>query len=212
MTAPPDYIASTCGYSSIDIRHACAGIDHPAGPRDRVGVTDGPPMHDGVLRHASTDISAPDYRTGNVIVTASLTTGSVRVTDGADESARLIDEILELDHTDWETTLNVGDVAFYQSKNSGPFPNHQFRVSVRPGSGFAALNYMDHDDPDMPIANSWNQHGPIPDVLLIFNGSTGSVFPRSAAIPIVDARRALLEWIQTRRRPTCIPWQPYDAY
>jgi len=170
------------------------------------------PMHDGVLRHASTDFSAPDYHAGNVIVTASLTTGSVRVTHGADESVQLIDEILELDHDDWETTLNVGDVAFYQSKSGGPFPNHQFRVSVRPATGFAALNYMDHDDADMPIANSWNPREPIPDVTLIFNGSTGAVFPRSAAIPIYDARRALLEWINSRQRPTCIQWQPYDIY
>jgi hypothetical protein len=173
-----------------------------------------------VSRHASADASpkvtagfrGPDYRAGRVIVTASLTTGSVRVTRGPVESTQLIDEILRLDHSQWETTLNVGDVAFYQSKNGGPFPNHQFRVSVAPASGWAACHYMDHDDPEMPLANSWNPSGPTRDVLLIFNGSTGAVFPSSAVIPIADARRALLEWIETRKRPKCISWQPYDQY
>jgi len=118
---------------------------------------------------------------------------------------------LELDHVDWETTLSVGDVEFHQTR-SGPFPDHQLRISVNPSSGYAALNYMDNSDPDMPIANSYNPIRPLAGVDLIFNGATGSVFPRTAAIPIIDARRALNEWLDTRRRPTCIEWRPYDEY
>jgi hypothetical protein len=60
-------------------------------------------------------------------------------------SLRLVEEILMTDHVEWETTLSVGDVEFHRTKD-GPFPNHQFRISVRPSAGFAALNYMDHDD------------------------------------------------------------------
>jgi hypothetical protein len=117
-----------------------------------------------------------------------------------------------MEHRDWETTLNIGDVAFYQSKSGGPFPNHQVRVSVRPAAGYAALNYMDHDDPNMPIANSWNPRRPLPELDLVFNGSTGSVFPRTSIISITQARQALLEWIESRQRPTCIEWRPYDSY
>ena len=146
-----------------------------------------------------------------MIVTASLTTGVARVTHGMQASVRLIDEILAADHTEWETTLFVGDVEFHRTKD-GPFPNHQFRVSVRPSAGFVALNYMDHDDPEMPIANSFNPKRPLPDVDLIFNGTTGSVFPRTAAIPIAAARQALIDWLETRKRPTCIEWRPYDSY
>jgi hypothetical protein len=156
--------------------------------------------------------SIANGRGGGVIVTALLTTQIVRVTHGIHEATAMIDEILSTDHRESETTLNVGDEAFYQSKKDGPFPNHQFRVSVRPSTGFAACNYMDHDDRRMPIANSWNPRQPPPDVALIFNGAMGSVFPRSAAIPIPDVRRALLEWLDTRRRPTCIEWRPYDQY
>ena len=146
-----------------------------------------------------------------MIVTASLTTDVVRVTHGMPASVRLIDEILTMDHVEWETTLYIGDVEFHRTKQ-GPFPNHQLRISVRPSAGLAALNYMDHDDPEMPIANSYNPNRPLPDVDLIFNGATGSVFPRTAAIPIVDARNALIEWLETRKRPICIEWRPYDAY
>jgi hypothetical protein len=71
---------------------------------------------------------------------------------------------------------------------------------------------MDHDDPEMPIANSFNPKRPLADVNLVFNGSTGSVFPRTAAIPVGDARRALIEWLETWKRPKCIEWRPYDAY
>lgn len=127
------------------------------------------------------------------------------------ESILLVDEILRTDHVDWETTLIVGDVEFHKSKE-GPFPDHQLRVSVRPSVGLAALNYLDNDDPDMPIANSFNPKRPLPEVNLIFNGTTGAVFPRTAAIPVSDARDALVEWLRTRKRPTCIEWRPYDSY
>jgi hypothetical protein len=146
-----------------------------------------------------------------MIVTASLTTDVARVTHGMPESVRLIDQILNMDHVEWETTLYIGDVEFHCTKD-GPFPNHQLRISVRPSAGLAALNYMDYDDPDMPIVNSFNPKRPLPEVDLIFNGTTGSVFPRAAAIPVADARRALIEWLETRKRPTCIEWRPYDAY
>jgi hypothetical protein len=146
-----------------------------------------------------------------VILTASLTTGVARAEHGMQASVRLVDEILMTDHTDWETTLSVGDVEFRSTKD-GPFPNHQLRISVRPSAGYAALNYTDNDDPHMSIANSYNPKRPLPEVYLIFNGTTGAVFPRTAAIPIADARRALIEWLETWKRPTCIEWRPYDTY
>ena len=146
-----------------------------------------------------------------MIVTASLTTGIARVTHGMSESVRLVDELLKMDHVEWETTLYVGDVEFHSTKE-GPYPNHQLRISVRPSTGLAALNYTDHDDPEMSIANSFNPKRPLPDVDLIFNGTTGSTFPRTALIPIADARKALIEWLETRKRPTCIEWRPYDSY
>ena len=146
-----------------------------------------------------------------MILTASLTTGIACVTHGMPESVRLVDEILKMDHVEWETTLYVGDVEFHSSKD-GPYPNHQLRISVRPSAGLAAINYMDHDDPEMPIANSYNPNRPLPTIDLIFNGTTKAVFPRSAAISIADAREALAEWLETRQRPTCIQWRPYDSY
>jgi hypothetical protein len=146
-----------------------------------------------------------------MIVTASLTTGIARVTHGMATSTQLVNEILRTDHVEWETTLSIGDVEFRTTRD-GPFPNHQLRISVRPSTGYAALNYMDHDDPEMSIANSYNPRRPVPEVSLIFNGSIGSMFPRAAAIPIADARKALLEWLHTRKRPTCIQWRPFDAY
>jgi hypothetical protein len=155
-------------------------------------------------------ITSPGARE-RMIVTATLTSGVACVARGMTESVNLIDEIIRMDHVEWETILLVGTVEFHSSK-AGPFPNHQLRLSVRPSAGFAALNYIDHDDPLLAIANSFNPKRPLPDVKLIFNGSTGSVFPRSAAIPVADARKALLEWLHTWKRPTCIEWRPYDAY
>jgi hypothetical protein len=135
-----------------------------------------------------------------LVLTASLTTGVARVAHGMRDAAALIDEILTLDHTDWETTLLVGDVEFHQTAQ-GPYPDHQMRVSVRPSAGCAALNYTDNNDPTMSIANSYNRRRPLSDIYLIFNGDTGAVFPPTAAIPIADARDALHEWLRTRRRP-----------
>lgn len=143
-----------------------------------------------------------------LVLTASLTSGVACVTHGLRASARLVDEILTLNHTDWETTLSVGGVEFHQDSD-GPYPNHQMRVSVNPGANSAALNYMHNDEPGFSVANSYNP-GPEIGVDLIFNGTTGAVFPRSAVISIVDARRALNEWLRTRRRPTCIEWRPHE--
>jgi hypothetical protein len=96
-----------------------------------------------------------------MIVTASLTTGIARVAHGITASADLVNEIIRSDHIEWETTMYVGDVEFHCTKD-GPFPNHQLRLSVRPSVGYAALNYMDHDDAQMPIANSFNPNRPPP--------------------------------------------------
>jgi hypothetical protein len=146
-----------------------------------------------------------------LVLTASLTTEVARVAHGMQEATGLIEEILKIEHRDWETMLMVGDVEFHQTRE-GPYPDHQMRVSARPSAGYAALNYTDNNDPDMIIANSYNSRRPLPEIYLIFNGETGSVFPRTAAIPITDARNALREWLHTRRRPTCIEWRPYDAF
>jgi hypothetical protein len=147
----------------------------------------------------------------DMIVTASLTTGVARAVRGIAASKHLIDQVLRMDHAEWETILYIGDVEFHTTTR-GPFPNHQLRVSVQPSTGFAALNYMDHQDPHMSIANSYNAKRPLPEVRLIFNGSIGSIFPRSAAIPIASTRQALDEWLATRKRPTCIEWRPFDVY
>jgi hypothetical protein len=148
---------------------------------------------------------------GQVVLTASLTTGVARVAHGLAECSGLVDDILTLDHADSETILLVGDFEYHQSAQ-GPYPDHQMRVSVQPSEGYAALNYSDASDSEMFISNSYNPAARSPSVYLVFNGSTGSVFPRCAAIPIDDARSALNEWLHTRQRPTCIEWRPYDAY
>jgi hypothetical protein len=154
---------------------------------------------------------APKFEWKRMIVTAVLTTGFACVAKGMRDSTRLVDEVLRLDHTEWETMMYVGDSEFRVTR-SGPHPNHQLRVSVHPASRFAALNYTDHDDSDLVIANSYNPTRPLPDVDLIFSGSTGTIFPRTAAIPIVNARAALVEWLATWKRPTCIQWRPYDTF
>ncbi|SMC90219.1 Imm1 family immunity protein [Lentzea albidocapillata] len=146
-----------------------------------------------------------------MIVTAILTTQIGRVARGVIECTQLIDQVLDTEHMTWETLLAVGDVEFY-SDQSGPYPNHQIRVSVSPKNGVAALSYTDHDDPALSIANSHNQSDRSPAVDLVFNGDTGALFPRSALIPIPRARVALMEWLRTRTRPTCIEWVPYDEY
>jgi hypothetical protein len=101
-----------------------------------------------------------------MIVTASLTTGIACVAHGITASADLVDEVVKTDHVEWETTMYVGDVEFHCTKD-GPFPNHQLRLSVRPSVGYAALNYMDHDDAQMPIANSFNPKRPLPEALSV---------------------------------------------
>lgn len=146
-----------------------------------------------------------------MIVTTLLTTGVARVSRGLSECLALVDEILRIEHVDWESTLSVGDVEFRSSKE-GPFPNNQMRVSASPSAGYAALSYTDHDDPNHPMFNSFNPSRPLPEVFLVFNGATGLIFPRTAAILIADARKALIEWVATRERPTCIEWRPFDLY
>lgn len=145
------------------------------------------------------------------VLTASLTTGIALVTRGMSECRDLVDEILRLDHKDWETVLLIGDIEFHQSK-AGPYPDQQMRVSARPSSGYAALNHTDNADQQVTIANSYNARRPLPGVYLVFNGETGSVFPPAAVIRIADARNALHEWLATRQRPACIEWRPYDEY
>jgi hypothetical protein len=146
-----------------------------------------------------------------MVVTALLTTNVVRVTRGFTQCAALVEEVLTLDHVDMETTLWVGDMEFHSTKD-GPYPNSQMRVSVRPSSQCAALSYTDHDNPTISILNSYNPAASPPEVDLIFSENTGSVFPRSAVIPIADARNALLEWFRTRSLPTCIEWQAFGRY
>ncbi|MEV6240018.1 Imm1 family immunity protein [Lentzea sp. NPDC051838] len=147
----------------------------------------------------------------SMIVTAILSTQIGRSAHGIIECEQLIEEILDTEHLGWETLLAVGDVEFYRDR-SGPYPNHQLRVSVSPKNGVAALSYTDHDDPALSIANSHNPDGSSPAIDLVFNGDTRAIFPRSALIPISLARAALTEWLTTRSRPTCIEWVPYDEY
>ncbi|MFC4854101.1 Imm1 family immunity protein [Actinophytocola glycyrrhizae] len=141
-----------------------------------------------------------------VIVTASLTSDVARVARGMREALALVDEVLDLDHETWESTLHVGDIEFYTSKN-GPYPNNQMRISVRPSMGVAALHYADHDDPEVSDAYSYTPNPSIERVHLIFSGETGRLFPRSAVISISHARAALVEWLRTRARPKCIEWR-----
>ncbi|WP_133853418.1 Imm1 family immunity protein [Labedaea rhizosphaerae] len=151
-------------------------------------------------------------RDDRLIVTAALTTRVVRVARGRDAAIELVDEILSMDHRDRETSLSIGDVEFYQSKTGGPFPNHQFRLSVRPSSAVGACNYIDNLDLIMPVAYSWNPDKSWPDVDLILNGSTGAVFPPWSVISIDDVCRSLLEWLDTQKRPTCIQWRPSELW
>lgn len=146
--------------------------------------------------------------TERLVVTAVLATGIATVTRGEAASHALFETILTTEHTLWETLLYVGNEEFRQGK-SGPFPNHQLRISVKPRLGYAAINYQDHEDPVLPNANSFNPAQPPPNVNLIFSGSTGAVFPNHSAISIHDARLALWEWLRTRKRPTCIQWRAY---
>ncbi|MEU3643598.1 Imm1 family immunity protein [Lentzea sp. NPDC034063] len=146
-----------------------------------------------------------------MIVTAVLSTGLVVVANGPIEVNNLISEVLHIDHRTWETLMFVGDEEVRSTKE-GPQPGHQLRVSVIPTRSLAALNYMDHDDPEMMIANSYNPARPLPEVDLIFSGDTGAVFPRSAAISVDDARIAMTEWANTRKRPTHCQWRAYDSY
>jgi hypothetical protein len=110
-----------------------------------------------------------------MIVTASLTTGVARVADGMPAAIRLVDLVFRTHHFEWETTMYVGDVEFHRSRD-GPYPSHQLRISVQPATGYAALNYIDHDDLHMTIANSFNPQQPPPEVRLIFNGLTDQFF------------------------------------
>lgn len=151
---------------------------------------------------------SPTQPATHVVLTALLTTGVVRVMHGMTQCAALIEEILTLDHVDQETNLWIGDMEYHRSKD-GPFPNHLMRVSARPSVQCAALSYTDHDDPTASLVTSFHSGQDLPEVYLIFNGETGDVFARSAVIPLVDARNALLEWIRTRSLPTNINWRPF---
>lgn len=151
-------------------------------------------------------MSSPDQ--DDLVVTASLTSDVARVTHGMRPSIDLIDEILGLDHKNWESILYVGDIEYFASPKEGPYPNNQMRVSARPSVGVAALHYSDHDDSEMSAGYSYATSPPDERIFLVFNGETGRLFPQSAIIPIVDARAALIEWVRTRARPRCIEWRP----
>ncbi|GAA2977477.1 Imm1 family immunity protein [Actinokineospora diospyrosa] len=142
-----------------------------------------------------------------MIVTATLSTGISRVTNGLSESVSLIEDVLNIEHVDWETILLVGDHEFYTTPE-GPVPNSQFRVSVRPSLGIAALNHTDHDRADLPNVNSYNPIHLGRPAELIFSGTTGMVFPPGSAITIESAYVALIEWLQTFQRPACVQWRP----
>lgn len=156
-------------------------------------------------------MSLSNDRSERVVVTALLTTNVGRVAHGIEACSALVEDVLTLDHIDQETILWIGSKEFHSTKD-GPYPNRQMRVSARPSAQCAALSYTDHDNPNVSIVNSYNRAAVLPAVDLIFNGDMGSVFPRSALIPIAAARNALLEWVRTRSLPTCIEWQPFDRY
>jgi hypothetical protein len=146
-----------------------------------------------------------------MIVTATLTTQVGRVARGIIECTQLVDEILNIEHVEWETLLVIGDAEFYKDPDA-EYPNQQMRVSASPENRVAALSYTDHDNPITPIVHSYNPDRPYYATDLIFNGTTGAIFPRSAVISIGHARLALKEWIKTRQRPECIDWQTPDDY
>ncbi|QWF81939.1 Imm1 family immunity protein [Amycolatopsis sp. CA-230715] len=148
-------------------------------------------------------------RASRLTVTASLSNGVARVAHGKAAAVNLIDTILATEHTRSETLLYIGDREYYSAPDGGPIPNHQFRITVSSLRRVAALHYSDHDDTDMPHAVTYDPRQPHPEVDLIFSEETGAVFPRSALIPITHARMALLEWLETRKRPRCVEWIAY---
>lgn len=150
-------------------------------------------------------------RRASNVVTVTLSTGVAQVCKGTAEALKMFEEVLHTEHTTAETVMSIGDEE-YLTSDKGPWPNHQLRISASPSAGCAAINYMDHDDPQMTIANSFNPSSDFSGVHLVFNGRVGSMFPQDAAIPISLARDALHEWLDTHKRPTCIEWRPYDHY
>lgn len=55
-----------------------------------------------------------------MIVTAALTTGIARVTQGLSASLQLFDDILGMDHAEWESILYVGDTEYHCTKRALP--------------------------------------------------------------------------------------------
>ncbi|WP_176798016.1 Imm1 family immunity protein [Actinopolyspora mzabensis] len=49
-----------------------------------------------------------------------------------------------------------------------------------------------------------------PQVDLLTDGGTPSYFPRSAALPLGDIRKALVEFVSTGKRPAGVDWACFD--
>ena len=99
--------ATTWRYADRDMRHSEIGIDPSAPWPDTSDQDELVPTR---WRETMT-ITSPGARE-RMIVTASLTSGIACVARGMTESVNLIDEIIRMDHVEWETILLSGPSSF----------------------------------------------------------------------------------------------------
>jgi hypothetical protein len=104
----------------------------------------------------------------------------------------------------------------YPEETDERWPNNYLYVSVNTAEGYGALKWWTSNIPDGArtddtsrfIWTSGNPNPPSSDPMLIADPGTPSYYPRQAAIPSYQVRKALEEFCQERTgaRPECIPW------
>jgi immunity protein Imm1 of predicted polymorphic toxin system len=92
----------------------------------------------------------------------------------------------------------------------GPaFPSGRLRVSTRPIDGWGALNYMDARPgvEDGDLVDSFNPDADPDTPPVVFDPEGDLWFPASASLPLNEVREAVIEYMRTGARPTCVQWQ-----
>ncbi len=131
--------------------------------------------------------------------------------------ASQLDELLHVvvaePHRGWAARIVVLPEGEVPLATPAPGWGNRLRVVTDLNTAWGALNFL-HPAAESPRWQGWDTFNPEPSMqapALPF-GSSGLLFPTSAALSLSVVRAAVQEYCDTAMRPTCVQWQPASYF
>lgn len=144
-----------------------------------------------------------------MILNASIANEEFQSAEQGEQAQTLIEKLLTADHSSWESRLYLTEAVIGPDEvDEDWLPPHEVTLAVDPKAGYGAIRWVGIEPPEGPYVT--HNSAAEPEVELLADGGTPHYFPRSAALPLSDIRKALLEFVSTCKRPGAVQWQEFN--